>query len=546
MEINPNKKRKMESCYIQSINNDENIDIDNDKTIYTLIENIKKEKNNKMSKVDYFEVEGIKYPNEFKSIQDFEFKIKKIIKESGNYLYEYDKNKLYEELEIDLRPYGVNNVFKFEDLLNLHLYTINYDDYSETQNTDAIDDKDIRRLYLENYFTNYDLILKENCIRSLNGEYNIILNENNNNGSYGKVYNCDIFNKMNEKINTKKMAIKLINLDEDRYLYFRIFQEILIHVQLLELIKNNSKLKQLIDENKIAKIPNIYKIGKIKNSDYLFILMEKIDYRKTDIFIEEYERYNKVIYNDEKQKKNMLNSIARKFTNEIFICYYQISNLLKNINELDDVNFTHQDIKCDNILFNRKNIDSNNKNSYKLEFYLIDMGLSNLKINGFLFINSYPYNLKPMENNNSYLIESSFNSKIDIFQLIFNTYYLFHTNEKLVNNILFFYKTINDFFNFHFKPLLLDSNNNNLLKEHSESYLFKINNELYNNINNSIFLSPDFLSIFSKIILKFIHIINSSSFENNQTKSHDKEYIKKVIQSLYDKNKQIELINSNN
>lgn len=420
---------------------------------------------------NYFQVGTIKYPNEFKEISDFEEKIRKIVIRTGNFLYEYDEDKLYEDLLIDLNPYGVPKIFVFEDLLNLHLYARNLIEYKSEFS------------YIENYLPDYEYDSTTNLIHNLVDDTKIQLIRRGKKGGYGQTYECSILNGSQQKY-----IMKIIDTKNSKDLYLKTLQEIMIHIQLYNMCQSD-EFNELT-----AKIPEIYRIGRIKGTNCIFLVIEKIGSTMSDIFFDASFEASKA-EEEPITKKNMIDIIKYNFTKDILLCYHQIGHLLKTVNEMDDVCFVHNDMKPDNILFN--DIDNSK------EFYLIDFGISNLKVSGFMFINMYPSKINP--DNRYDLIQYLYNPKMDIFQILFNTFYFFRKDEIIESMIPFFFNTMNTFLFEKFLSLIIaDSSNGDLLfEDHADTYLFRMNKKLYDNINGSEFLEFD---VFFEFIQKYVYV----------------------------------------
>ncbi len=420
----------------------------------------------------------IKYPIQFKKINNIENKLSFIIKNTGNILYDYEnsnKNEFY-DLNIDLSIYGINRIFNFEDLINFYLYSFSYTDIERYE----------RALFVENYLPLYSII--NNILTSNEFKINIKILNKIGIGTFGQIYNCEIYSQNNIQ-KYGNYVIKIIDLDKDEYYDIsQFFFEYLNHVILFNEFKNNN----FDSINFIAKIPQIYYIGKFLSENKIFMVIEKIEitlYEKCQSLVQNYIKSEKN-ENDLSFKKNTLIKNSVCLLNYI----YQITNLLDKINSINYIKFVHNDLKLNNIMLNNN------------QCYLIDFGISNLKYKNYQIINSFPTNIILKKNKEieeiglNYYI---FNNNIDIFHLLYNFYYfLFNINIRKEYPNVFFIKTIDDYF----KNIINDIiyyDNNLIIKNHSDIYFFKLNFEMFLSINNKNFNTKN-IKKYSKIMLNLL------------------------------------------
>ncbi len=423
---------------------------------------------------------NIKYPIQFKKINNIENKLSFIIKNTGNILYDYEnsnKNEFY-DLNIDLSMYGINRIFNFEDLINFYLYSFSYND----------DERYDRFLYINNYLPKYSNI--NNVLNSEEFKINIRILNKIGIGTFGQIYNCEIYS-LNNIQKFGQYVIKIIDLDKDEYYDLsQFFFEYLNHV----IIFNEFKKYNFEYDNLIAKIPRIYYIGKILTENKIFIIIEKIEktlYEKCKILVQNYIKCENSENFLLSQKKNILIKNSICLLNYI----YQITHLLDKINSINYIKFVHNDLKLNNIMLNNN------------QCYLIDFGISNLKYKNFQIINSFPTNIILKKNKEidefgfNYYI---FNNNIDVFHLIYNFYYfLFNINIQKNYPSVFFIKTIDDYFkNILNNIIYLD--NKLIVKNHSDIYFFKLNFEMLHKINNNNNFNLKNIKKYSKIMLNLL------------------------------------------
>ncbi len=374
--------------------NKDNIIINNN-NINNINSIVNLKKNNEHLSYFILEKFNIKYPIQFKKINNFEEKIEFIIKNTGNIIYDYENlNKnIFSDLNIELFNYGINRIFNFEDLINFYLFSFSYFDNERIE----------RNSYILNYIPKY--IKFNNILTSNEYKINIHILNKFGIGTFGKVFDCELFSLNNIK-KFGNYIIKIIDFDEDElYDLSQFFFEYLNQVILFEEFEKNKFY--LIDS--IAKIPQVLYIGKIISENKYFIVMEKIEktlYEKCRNLLNNY--LNNQNSNDLKKKTIIQNSVT------LLNYIYQITNLIDNFNSLEHLKFVHNDLKLNNIMLNNN------------QCYLIDFGISNLKYKNYQIVNSFPTNIILNNNEN---IESNglnyyiFNNNIDVFHLIYNIYY---------------------------------------------------------------------------------------------------------------------------
>ncbi len=417
---------------------------------------------------------GIKYPIEFKQIKNIEEKLYFLIKNTGNIIYDYDSSNIFEDFYIELYNFGINKIFTFQDFIDFNLHSLSYIDEDSNQ----------RNILVNYYLPKY--IKNDNILTSYEYKINIKIINKIGIGTFGTVFDCELYSLHNIK-KYGNYVIKFVDIDSDEDIVIFFFEYLNQVILYNEFINNN--LNNNID---IAKIPKIFYIGKIKNENKLFIVMEKINQTL-------YEKCRELTLTYIKNEKITSKKELKTFFTQNSVCLlnyiYQISNLIYSLNSIPYLKFIHNDLKLNNILFNNNN-----------QCYLIDYGISNIKYKNYQIINSFPNKLNIKNNDfEPYgLNHFIFNNNIDSFHLIYNIYYtIFNFNiQKEYPNILFI-KTIDDYFKLNLCNIIYNDNNL-IVKKHEDIYLFKMNNEMFKNINNNIFFNIYNIKNYSKYMLNLL------------------------------------------